>query len=149
MPSAGVAGVMNLASLRSRWWTRFPKFKELGIHWATLDDGWFNNYGDWQPDRPPLPVMPSSRWSRHFHDQGLKVQLWWLPLAVEDGHFAYGGRKYVISDVVKQHPEWLILDAHGQPARMARNLATLCPALPEVQAYYKQIDGAVCPRLGI
>jgi alpha-galactosidase len=26
-----------------------PKLKELGIHWATLDDRWFNNYGDWQP----------------------------------------------------------------------------------------------------
>jgi alpha-galactosidase len=45
----------------------------------------------------------------------------------------------VVSDVVKQHPDWLILDPHGKPARMARNLATLCPALPEVQAYYKQL----------
>src|SRR5580700_9094238 len=26
-----------------------PKLKELGIHWATLDDRWFNNYGDWEP----------------------------------------------------------------------------------------------------
>jgi alpha-galactosidase len=26
-----------------------PKLKELGIHWASLDDGWYNNYGDWQP----------------------------------------------------------------------------------------------------
>jgi len=25
-----------------------PKLKELGIHWATLDDGWFNNYGESQ-----------------------------------------------------------------------------------------------------
>jgi len=41
--------------------------------------------------------------------------------------------------VVKEHPDWLVLDEHGHPARMARNLATLCPALPEVQAYYKQL----------
>ncbi len=116
-----------------------PKLKELGIHWATLDDGWFNNYGDWQPRSPAFAGDAIEQMVKTFHDQGLKVQLWWLPLAVEDGHFAYGGRKYVISEVVKQHPEWLILDAHGQPARMARNLATLCPALPEVQAYYKQL----------
>ena len=25
-----------------------PKLKEFGIHWATLDDRWFNNYGDWR-----------------------------------------------------------------------------------------------------
>ncbi len=36
-----------------------------------------------------------------FHAQNIKVQLWWLPLAVEDGKFGYGGHKYVVSDVVK------------------------------------------------
>ncbi len=116
-----------------------PKLKELGIHWATLDDGWFNNYGDWQPRQPVFAGDAIPDMVRKFHEQGIKVQLWWLPLAVEDGHFAYGGRNYVVSEVVKQHPEWLILDPHGKPARMARNLATLCPAVPEVQAYYKQL----------
>ncbi len=116
-----------------------PKLKELGIHWATLDDGWFSNYGDWKPREPVFAGDAIPDMVRKFHEQGIKVQLWWLPLAVEDGHFAYGGRKYVVSDVVKQHPDWLILDQHGKPARMARNLATLCPAVPEVQAYYKQL----------
>ena len=116
-----------------------PKLKELGIHWATLDDGWFNNYGDWKPREPVFAGDAIPDMVRKFHTQGIKVQLWWLPLAVEDGHFAYGGRNYVVSDVVKQHPDWLILDQHGKPARMARNLATLCPAVPEVQAYYKQL----------
>ncbi len=32
-----------------------PKLKELGIHWATLDDRWFNNYGDWQPRPDTFP----------------------------------------------------------------------------------------------
>ena len=76
---------------------------------------------------------------KDFHEQGIKVQLWWLPLAVEDGKVRVRRQKYVVSDVVKQHPDWLILDEHGQPARMTRNLATLCPALPEVRAYYKQL----------
>ena len=42
-------------------------------------------------------------------------------------------------EVLKEHPDWLVLDKNGKPARMARNLATLCPAVPEVQAYYKQL----------
>ena len=116
-----------------------PKLKELGIHWATLDDGWFNNYGDWQPNAPVFPGDAMQDMVRKFHDQGIKVQVWWLPIAVEDGKFGYGGRKFVVSEVVKEHPDWLILDKQGKPARMARNLAALCPALPEVQAYYKQV----------
>jgi alpha-galactosidase len=116
-----------------------PKLKELGIHWATLDDGWFTNYGDWQPRPAAFPGDALQKMVSDFHAQGVKLQLWWLPLAVEDGHYGYGGRKYVVSDVVKEHPEWLIQDKNGKTARMARNLATLCPAVPEVQAYYKQL----------
>jgi len=116
-----------------------PKLKELGIHWATLDDGWFNNYGDWQPRQPNFGGTAMQDMVKEFHDQGIKVQLWWLPLGVEDGKFGYGGRKFVTSEVLEEHADWLVLDQHGKPARMARNLATLCPALPEVQAYYKQL----------
>jgi alpha-galactosidase len=114
-----------------------PKLKELGIHWATLDDGWFNNYGDWQPNASAFAGDAIRDMVKEFHNQGLKMQLWWLPLGVEDGHYGYGGRKYVVSDVVKQHPDWLILNKNGKPARMARNLATLCPAVPAVREYYK------------
>jgi alpha-galactosidase len=116
-----------------------PKLKELGIHWATLDDGWFTNYGDWQPRAAAFPGNAMQDMVKQFHQQGIKVQLWWLPLAVEDGKNGYGGRKFVTSDVVKEHPDWLILDENGKPATMARNLAALCPAVPEVQAYYKQL----------
>ena len=116
-----------------------PKLKELGIHWATLDDGWFNNYGDWQPRSPAFAGTAMQDMVKQFHDQGFKVQLWWLPLAVEDGQHGYGGRKFVTSEILKQHPDWLALDENGKPARMARNLATLCPALPEVREYHKQL----------
>jgi len=116
-----------------------PKLKELGIHWATLDDGWFNNYGDYQPREPVFAGKAIEEMVQGFHAQGIKVQLWWLPLAAEDGRFGYDGRKFVISNVVREHPDWLILDRDGRPARMARNLAALCPALPEVRAYTKQL----------
>jgi alpha-galactosidase len=116
-----------------------PKLKDLGIHWATLDDRWYDAYGDWRPRPDTFPGDTTQRMVKQFHDQGIKIQIWWLPLAVEDGHYGEGGRKFIVSDVVKQHPDWLILDEQGKPARMTRNLAALCPALPEVQAYYKQL----------
>ena len=114
-----------------------PKLKELGIHWATLDDRWFDNYGDWKPRNDTFANDAIQKMASDFHAQGIKLQLWWLPLAVEDGHNGYGGHKFVVSDVVKEHPDWLILDKNGKPARMTRNLATLCPAVPAVRAYYK------------
>jgi len=116
-----------------------PELKKLGIHWATLDDRWFNNYGDWQPRKDTFPGNSIQDMVKDFHKQGVKVQIWWLPIAVEDGKFSYGDHKYVVSDVVKQHPDWLILDEKGQPARMTRNLAALCPAVPEVREYYKSV----------
>jgi alpha-galactosidase len=116
-----------------------PKLKELGIHWATLDDRWFNNYGDWLPRSDTFAGDAIQNMVRDFHAQGIKVQIWWLPLAVEDGKFRYEDHKYALSDVAKQHPDWLVLDQKGQPARMARNLATLCPALPEVREYYRHL----------
>jgi alpha-galactosidase len=47
------------------------------------------------------------------------------------------------AEVVQEHPEWLILDAQGKRARVFLNRATLCPALPEVQEYYRQITTRV------
>jgi alpha-galactosidase len=116
-----------------------PKLKELGIHWATLDDRWFNNYGDWEPRGDTFAGDSIQKMVQDFHARGVKVQLWWLPLAVEDGSHGYGNHKYAISEVVKKHPEWLILDERGKPARMTRNLATLCPAVPEVREYYRSL----------
>lgn len=116
-----------------------PKLKELGIHWATLDDRWFNNYGDWKARPDTFPGNSIEEMVRTYHSNGIKVQIWWLPLLVEDGHHGFGDHPYEVSDVVKEHPDWLILDKNGKPARSTRNLAMLCPALPEVREYHKQL----------
>jgi alpha-galactosidase len=116
-----------------------PKLKELGIKWATLDDRWFSNYGDWDPRTDTFPGDSIKKMVDDFHKQGILVQLWWLPLGVEDGQGKYESHKYGISKIAQEHPDWLILDKNGKHARMVRDLATLCPAVPEVQAYYKQL----------
>lgn len=116
-----------------------PKLKELGIKWATLDDRWFNNYGDWEPRSDTFPGDSIKKMVDDFHQQGELVQLWWLPLGVEDGQGHWDAHKYGVADVVKEHPDWLILDKNGKHARMTRGLAALCPAVPAVQAYYKKL----------
>jgi alpha-galactosidase len=116
-----------------------PKLKELGIKWATLDDRWFDTYGDWNPRKETFPGDSIKKMTEDFHKQGMLAQLWWLPLGVEDGERRAESHKYIVSKVVQEHPEWLILDKNGKHGRITRDLAVLCPALPEVQAYYKRL----------
>jgi alpha-galactosidase len=116
-----------------------PKLKELGITWATLDDRWFDTYGDWNPRKDTFPGDSIKKMVDEYHKDGLRAQIWWYPLAVEDGNGRYESHKYAVANVVKQHPDWLILDQEGKPARSMRGLATLCPAVPEVREYTKEL----------
>ena len=116
-----------------------PKLKEFNIKWATLDDRWFDTYGDWNPRADTFPGESIKKMVDDFHKQGELVQLWWLPLGVEDGQGKWESHKYVVAKVAQEHPDWLILDKNGKHARMTRDLAALCPAVPEVQAWYKNI----------
>jgi alpha-galactosidase len=116
-----------------------PKLKELGIGWATLDDRWFAGYGDWLPRPDTFPGDSIRSMVEAFHREGIRVQIWWLPLAVEDGEGKYASHAYALSDVAARHPEWLILDEKGRHARVARRLAALCPAVPEVREYLRTL----------
>ena len=116
-----------------------PKLKELGIKWATLDDRWFDDYGDWRPRTDTFPGDSIKKMVDDFHKQNMLVQLWWLPLGAEDGQGKWESHKYVVSKVAQEHPDWFIQTKDGKHARMTRDLAALCPAVPEVQSYFKQL----------
>jgi|tagenome__1003787_1003787.scaffolds.fasta_scaffold20987588_2 alpha-galactosidase len=116
-----------------------PKLKELGIKWATLDDRWFDTYGDWNPRSDTFPGDSIKQMVDDFHKQGIFAQLWWLPLGAEDGQGKWESHKYIVSKLAKEHPDWFIVDKNGKHARMTRDLAALCPAVPEVQSYFKQL----------
>src|ERR1035438_4054825 len=116
-----------------------PKLKEMDIKWVTLDDRWFDVYGDWNPRPDTFPGDSIKRMADDFHQAGMLAQLWWLPLGVEDGQGKYESHKYGVAKIAQEHPEWLILDKNGTHARMTRGLAVLCPAVPEVRAYHKQL----------
>lgn len=118
-----------------------PKLKELGLKWATLDAGWFRARGDWEPRTDAFPDDSLQKVVKAYHDAGIHITLWWIPIVVEDGRGKdiLNHRPYQLSKVVKEHSDWLILDKDGKVPRVTADLAALCPAVPEVQQYYKQL----------
>ncbi len=114
-----------------------PVLKEMGIRWLTLDDRWFDAYGDWNPrhDTFPRGVDDLRAMNAALHAAGCFSTLWWYPLCVEDGHGSWDSHVYVVADLYRDHPDWVILNPDGTVARNNRHLAMLCPALPEVQAH--------------
>ena len=118
-----------------------PKLKELGLGWATLDAGWFNNRGDWEPRPETFPGDAIRRVVDTFHKEGIHMTLWWIPIVAEDGRGKdiLNHEPYALSHVVQDHPDWLILNADGSPARLTADLGGLCPAVPEVQEYYRKL----------
>jgi alpha-galactosidase len=114
-----------------------PKLQELGITWATLDDRWFDTYGDWNPRTETFPGREAQMRElvEAIHATGLYAQIWWYPLAVEDGVGGYESHDYRVADVVREHPDWLCRNADGGVARNNRGLAILDPAIPGVQEY--------------
>ena len=118
-----------------------PKLREMGIRWVTIDDRWFDNYGDWEP-RPDAfegGGAAMKRMVEEFHRSGFKAQLWWYPLACESGAGKTVSHKQGISQVVRDHPDWLIEDSTGKPAVWSRNLNILCPAVPGVRQYVRDL----------
>jgi alpha-galactosidase len=114
-----------------------PAVKDLNIHWLTLDDRWFDDYGDWNPRPDTFPGGEGQMGAMvdKLHADGAYAQIWWYPLAVEDGSGGYSSHPYTVAQILKDHPDWLILNEDGSPARNNRGLAILDPALPEVQEY--------------
>ena len=118
-----------------------PKLKQLGLKWATLDAGWFKARGDWEPRTDTFPDDSLQKVVKAYHDAGIRITIWWIPIVAEDGHGKdiLNHHPYQLSNVVREHPDWLILDKHGKPARATADLGALCPAVPEVQQYYKHL----------
>ena len=117
-----------------------PKATELSLRWLTLDDRWFDRYGDWNPRADTFPGGAAQmRWLvDQIHRARGHAQIWWYPLAVEDGHGRWETVEYGYAEILRQHPDALILNPDGSIARNNRGLAILCPALPEVQEHLRQ-----------
>jgi len=127
-----------------------PALQDLGIHWLTLDDRWFDRYGDWnpRPDTFPGGASEMRQLVDRIHQSGGYAQIWWYPLAVEDGIGGYDDQPYQLAELLRQHPDWLCLNADGSVARNNRGLAILDPALPQVQEYILALTRRFIEEMG-
>ena len=118
-----------------------PAVADLGIRWLTLDDRWFDRYGDWQPRRDTFPNGEEDmhRMNEVIHKAGAFSQIWWYPLCAEDGHGRWESHSYDHSRLLRDHPDWVILNQDGSVARNNRHIAMLCPALPEVKSHVREL----------
>jgi alpha-galactosidase len=108
-----------------------PVVKKLGFTWVTLDDGWQTNEGDWalQPAKFPNGDADMKAMVDRFHKEGFKAQLWWAPLAADDP-----------SDVLRDHPDMLLLNADGSRQRITYwNAWYMCPSSPKVIDYHRRL----------
>ncbi len=97
-----------------------PTVKRMGFKWVTLDDGWQNNYGDWQLDPKKFPHGDADIKAMvdRIHQEGFKAQLWWSPLsAVPD------------SKLLTNEPELALKNRDGSRRKISWwNSYYLCPA---------------------
>jgi len=108
-----------------------PLLEEMGIQWVTLDDRWFDFYGDWypRPDTFPGGEDDMRRLTDAIHQRGMYAQIWWYPLAVEDGHGDWDARPHGVARLFREHPDWVVRNPDGSVARNNRHLAMLCPPI--------------------
>ncbi|MCD4710711.1 MAG: alpha-galactosidase, partial [Bacteroidales bacterium] len=120
-----------------------PKLKELGIKWVVIDDRWWDKYGDWNIRDYTFPGGEEQikEFVDSLHNQGFKVKIWWAPTPVQpEKMVSWGGSVDPGSaQIVKDHPEWLIMDKDGNYPRDCRDMYQFCPAVPEVQEYMKEL----------
>jgi alpha-galactosidase len=108
-----------------------PTAKKLGFSWVTLDDGWQNNYGDWElnPKKFPNGDADMRALVQKIHDEGFRAQLWWSPLsAIPD------------SKVLQEHPDFALLNRDGSRRKISWwDSDYLCPADHAVVEYHKAL----------
>jgi alpha-galactosidase len=108
-----------------------PKAAELGFQWAVIDDGWQTSEGDWYPVKTKFPGGDDDmrKFTATIRKNGLRPGLWWSPLAVDPG-----------TDLIKAHPEYLLLDKEGKRQKISWwDAYYLCPAYPAVQEYTRDL----------
>jgi len=83
-----------------------PKVKELGLKWATVDDGFQIAEGDWSLNKKRFPRGDADmrKLVDEIHRNGLKAQLWWAPMAADPG-----------TTFLKKYPGSVILSKEGKP----------------------------------
>jgi alpha-galactosidase len=101
-----------------------PTVKKMGFTWVTLDDGWQNDYGDWQVDPKKFPHGDADMKALvdRIHQEGFKAQLWWSPLSASPD-----------SKLLQEHPDLALENRDGSRRKISWwNTDYLCPADQDV-----------------
>jgi len=103
---------------------------ELPVECVQLDDGYQAGIGDWESINEKFPH--GMRWlADRIHEAGFKAGIWVAPFTVGANSALY-----------REHPEWLIRDADGEPVVAIYNWDQECYGLdcthPEAQAWLER-----------
>jgi alpha-galactosidase len=116
-------------------YAKMNELKELGIPWIVIDCGWYECFGDWNPDLRKFPKGESDvvKMVKTLQENGFLVKLWWAPA------FAASN-----SQLIRKRPDYVIKDlGEDIPTLSVRSeisdypYAFLCPSVPEVQQFIR------------
>lgn len=79
---------------------------ECGIEEFVIDDGWQNNYGDWEIDSIKFPKGLKPVFD-YIKSKGMKPGLWISLSAAQTD-----------SKIYKKHPEWSVISSAGKPINL-------------------------------
>jgi len=100
-------------------------FKDWGMDYFQIDDGWMKARGDWEPNENFPHGM---KWlADEIKKRGFKPGIWYSPLIAEPQ-----------SQLVKDHPEWA-LDMIPAGQALADTTTVLDPSKPEVLAWLEAL----------
>ena len=110
-----------------------PQVKGLGFEVVTIDYGWFENYGDFDGIKEKIfeeGEKSMVKFISELHNRDLLTKAWITPGVAGP-------------NLMKAHPEWLIREEDGTILNTSLFInqegAFLCPAIPEVKQYYKDL----------
>lgn len=118
------------------------KSKEIPLKIFQIDDGWQTRVGDWQSVNKKFPSGMKFL-ADEIHSAGYQAGLWLAPLSAEKK-----------SQLVKDHPDWLVKNEDGTPYRIGINplwsmaFYALDIYHPEVRDYLKKVFHTVCREWG-
>jgi alpha-galactosidase len=113
---------------------------ELPLEYVQLDDGYSTGIGDWESMNEKFPH--GMKWlADRIHDAGFKAGLWLAPFMVGANSALY-----------RQHPDWIIRSASGEPIVAMHNWNQDCYGLdcthPEAQAWLERLFRTVAEDWG-
>jgi len=114
--------------------------EEVRVEYVQIDDGYMADLGDWTDITDKFPSGMKAL-AQQIRAAGFKPGLWLAPFFAAESSRLY-----------REHPEWVVRDATGQPVVAQHNWNRDCYGLdcthPEVQAWLRELFRTVVEEWG-